>query len=66
MQKQCDGSRPATLRTPGLLILTRGECSRNLWGYLCDRYGVDPSVTTQLMLNPPQTAEAYTKGAARS
>ncbi len=66
MQKQCAGFRPATLRTPGLLILTRAECSHNLWGYLCDRYGVDPSVTTQLMLTPPQTAEAHTKGAVRS
>lgn len=57
---------PATLRKPGLLILTRAECSYNLWGYLCDRYGVNPSVTTQLMLAPPETAEAHTKGAVHS
>ena len=59
-------TRPATLRKPGHLILTRAECSSNLWGYLCDRYGVNPSATTLLMLTPPQTAEAHQKGATHS
>ena len=59
-------ARPDTLRKPGLLILIRGECSSNLWGYLCDRYGVNPSITTQLRLTPPETAEAHQKGAVAS
>ena len=59
-------SETVPLRKPYPLVIGRAECSSNLWGYLCDRYGVNPSVTTQLMLTPPETAEAHTKGAAHS
>ena len=49
------------LQKQGSLIIGRGECSSNLWGYLCDRYGANPSETIQLVLEPPNSADAIVR-----
>ena len=50
--------RNASLQKQDKLIIARSECTSNFWGYLCDRYGVSPSETLQLMLEPPRSAAA--------
>ena len=53
-------SKTVPLRKPYPLVIGRAECSSNLWGYLCERYGVNPSDTVQLVLTEPsRLAEAY-------
>lgn len=48
------------LRKPYPLVIGRAECTSNLWGYLCERYGVNPANTVQLVLTEPsKLAEAY-------
>lgn len=50
------------LQKPGSLVISCSECSSNLWSYLCDRYGMNPSNTVQLVLvDPPSMVEAYVK-----
>ena len=45
------------------LVIGRAECTSNLWGYLCERYGVNPSDAVQLVLTEPsRLAEVYMKG----
>jgi len=55
----------AQLMKPGMLIIARSECTYNLWGYLCDRYGVSPADTMQLILEPPRSAAAEMRRANR-
>ena len=56
-------SETVPLRKPYPLVIGRAECSSNLWGYLCERYGVNPSNALQLVLvEPPKSAEIYMKG----
>ena len=56
--------RIARLEKLGQLVIAKSECSSNLWGYLCDRYGVSPADTLQLILEPPATVAAERKKGA--
>ncbi len=59
-------SETVPLRKPYPLVIGRAECSYNLWGYLCERYGVNPSDTVQLVLTEPsRLAEAYRQASTR-
>ncbi len=48
-------SETVPLRRPYPLVIGRAECSSNLWGYLCERYGVNPAEAVQLELVEPPT-----------
>ena len=59
--------KPVQLVKPYPLVIGRGECSSNLWGYLCERYGVNPADTVQLVLTEPsRLAEAYRQAGGRT
>jgi len=55
------------LRKPYPLVIGRAECTSNLWGYLCERYGVNPANTVQLVLTEPsKLAEAYRQASGKT
>ena len=60
-------SETVPLRKPYPLVIGRVECTSNLWGYLCERYGVNPADTVQLVLTEPsRLAEAYRQASGRT
>ena len=52
--------KPVQLVKPYPLVIGRAECSSNLWGYLCERYEVNPSDTVQLALMSRPDWRRYT------
>jgi len=63
-----DGQKETVLlRKPYPLVIGRAECSSNLWGYLCERYGVNPADTIQMVLTEPsRLAEVYRQAGGRT
>ena len=55
-------SETVPLRKPYPLVIERAECTSNLWGYLCERYGVNLADAGQLeLVESPKKARVHMK-----